>query len=149
MSTHPKFGVIWWSRGERAQRNPILCSPGNRRYLYQGCSRFVSYIIDTREHDKATIEEVPVIHESPDVFPEDLPGVPSKRQVELRIDLVPDATPIAKAPYRLDPQEMQELSTHLKEPLDKGFIRLSSSLWGALILFVKKKDGSHWMCIDY
>ena len=89
------------------------------------------------------------MRESPDVFPKDFSGVPPERQVEFRIDLVPGAAPIAKAPYRLAPPEMQELSSQLQELLGKGFIRPSSSPWGALILFVKKKDGSHWMCIDY
>lgn len=69
--------------------------------------------------------------------------------MEFRIDLVPGATPIAKAPYRLAPPEMQELSTQLQELLHKQFIWPSSSPWGAPILFVKKKDGSHRMCIDY
>ena len=83
------------------------------------------------------------------MFPEELPGIPPERQVEFRIDLVPGAAPIAKAPYRLAPPEMQDLSMQLQELLDKGFIRPSSSPWGALILFVKKKDRSHRMCIDY
>ena len=96
-----------------------------------------------------SIDEVPIVCEFPDVFPEELPGVPPERQVEFRIDLVPGAAPIAKAPYRLAPPEMQELSLQLQELLGKGFIRPSSSPWGAPILFVKKKDGSHWMCIDY
>ena len=69
--------------------------------------------------------------------------------MEFRIDLVPGAAPIAKAPYRLTPPEMQELSSQLQELLGKGFIRPSNSPWGAPILFVKKKDGSHRMCIDY
>ena len=68
--------------------------------------------------------------------------------MEFRIDLVPGAAPAAKAPYRLAPPEMHELSTQLQELLDKGFIRSSNSPWGAPILFVKKKDGSHRMCID-
>ena len=84
-----------------------------------------------------------------DVFPEDLPGIPPIRQVEFRIDLIPGAAPVAKAPYRLAPSEMQELSSQLQELLSKGFIRPSSSPWGAPILFVKKKDGSMRMCIDY
>ena len=69
--------------------------------------------------------------------------------MEFRIDLVPGAALIAKAPYRLAPPEMQELSTQLQELLDKGFIRSSSSPWGTPMLFVRKKDGSHRMCIDY
>ncbi|GKD24188.1 putative reverse transcriptase domain-containing protein [Tanacetum coccineum] len=78
----------------------------------------------------------------PDVFPEDLPGLPLTRQVEFQIDLIPGAAPVARAPYRLAPSEMKELSEQLKELSDKGFIRPSSSPWGAPVLFVKKKDGS-------
>ncbi|GJZ07640.1 putative reverse transcriptase domain-containing protein [Tanacetum coccineum] len=79
----------------------------------------------------------------------DLPGLPPTRQVEFQIDLVPGAAPVARAPYRLAPSEMKELSEQLKELSDKGFIRPSSSPWGAPVLFVKKKDGSFRMCIDY
>ncbi|GKB53493.1 putative reverse transcriptase domain-containing protein [Tanacetum coccineum] len=75
----------------------------------------------------------------PEVFPEDLPGLPPARQVEFQIDLVPGAAPVARAPYRLAPAEMQELSTQLQELSDRGFIRLSSSPWGAPVLFVKKR----------
>ncbi|GJT14125.1 putative reverse transcriptase domain-containing protein [Tanacetum coccineum] len=80
---------------------------------------------------------------------EDLPGLPPTRQVEFQIDLVPGAAPVARAPYRLAPSEMKELSEQLKELSDKGFIRPSSSPWGAPVLFVKKKDGSFRMCIYY
>ncbi|GJR88621.1 putative reverse transcriptase domain-containing protein [Tanacetum coccineum] len=83
------------------------------------------------------------------VFLEEFPCLPPSRQVEFRIDLVPGAAPITRAPYRLAPSEMRELSVQLQELLEKGFIRPSSSLWGAPILFVKKKDGSFRMCIDY
>ncbi|GJZ82267.1 putative reverse transcriptase domain-containing protein [Tanacetum coccineum] len=85
----------------------------------------------------------------PDVFPEDLPGLPPTRQVEFQIDLVPGAAPVARAPYRLAPSEMKESSEQLKELSGKGFIRPSSSPWGDPILFVKKKGGSFRMCIDY
>nr|GEZ00919.1 putative reverse transcriptase domain-containing protein [Tanacetum cinerariifolium] len=79
---------------------------------------------------------------------EDLPGLPLTRPVEFQIDLVPGAAPVARAPYRLAPSEMKELAEQLKELSDKGFIRPSSSPWGAPFLFVKKKDGSFRMCID-
>ncbi|GKD78659.1 putative reverse transcriptase domain-containing protein [Tanacetum coccineum] len=85
----------------------------------------------------------------PEVFPEDLPSLPPARPVEFQIDLIPGAAPVARAPYRLAPSEMKELSEQLQELSDKGFIRPSSSPWGAPILFVKKKDGSFRMCIDY
>ncbi|GJU84320.1 putative reverse transcriptase domain-containing protein [Tanacetum coccineum] len=84
-----------------------------------------------------------------DVFPEDLSGLPPTRQVEFQIDLIPGAAPVARAPYQLAPSEMKELSEQLKELSDKGFTRPSSSPWGAPVLFVKKKDGSFQMCIDY
>ncbi|GKF42993.1 putative reverse transcriptase domain-containing protein, partial [Tanacetum coccineum] len=83
------------------------------------------------------------------LFPDDLLGLPLTRQVEFQIDLVPGAAPVARAPYRLAPSEMKELSEQLKELFDKGFIRPSSSPWGAPVLFVKKKDGSLQMFIDY
>nr|GEV64029.1 putative reverse transcriptase domain-containing protein [Tanacetum cinerariifolium] len=83
------------------------------------------------------------------VFPEELSGLPPTRQVEFQIDLMPGAAPVAQAPYRLAPSEMKELSEQLQELSDKDFIRPSSSPWGAPVLFVKKKDGSFWMCIDY
>ncbi|GJU42749.1 putative reverse transcriptase domain-containing protein [Tanacetum coccineum] len=83
------------------------------------------------------------------VFPEDLPGLPPTRKVQFQIDLIPGAAPVARATYRLTPSEMKELSNQLKELSNKGFIRPSSSPWGAPVLFVKKKDGSFRMCIDY
>nr|GEV55755.1 hypothetical protein [Tanacetum cinerariifolium] len=83
------------------------------------------------------------------VFPEDLSGLPPTRPVEFQIDLILGAAPVARAPYRLAPFEMKELSEQLQDLSDKGFIRPSSSPWGAPVLFVKKKDGSFRMCIDY
>ncbi|GKA30766.1 putative reverse transcriptase domain-containing protein [Tanacetum coccineum] len=89
--------------------------------------------------EKKRLEDVPIVRDFPDVFPEDLPGLPPTRQVEFQIDLIPGAAPVARAPYRLAPSEMKELSEQLKELSDKGFIRPSSSPWGAPVLFVKKK----------
>ncbi|KAI3725161.1 hypothetical protein L1987_64939 [Smallanthus sonchifolius] len=83
------------------------------------------------------------------VFPEDLPGLPPDREIDFQIDLLTGAEPIAKAPHRLAPSEMKELMSRLEELTDKGFIRSSISPWGAPVLFVKKKDGSMRMCIDY
>ncbi|GJT72139.1 hypothetical protein Tco_1031425 [Tanacetum coccineum] len=91
------------------------------------------------------IEDVPVVRDFPEVFPEDLPGLPPTRQVEFHIELIPGAAPVVRAPYRLAPAEMKELAEQLKELSDKGFIRPSSSPWRAPILFVKKKDGSFRM----
>ncbi|GJW53690.1 hypothetical protein Tco_0097775 [Tanacetum coccineum] len=76
-------------------------------------------------------------------------NLPWFRQVEFQINLIPGAAPVARAPYRLAPSEMQELSNQLQELADRGFIQPSTSPWGAPVLFVKKKDGSFRMCIDY
>ncbi|GKG24634.1 hypothetical protein Tco_0395262, partial [Tanacetum coccineum] len=99
--------------------------------------------------DEPKLSDIPVVRDFVDVFPEDLSGLPPPQQVEFRIDLVLGTTLVAKSLYRLAPSEMQELSGQLQELQDKGFIRPSHSPWGAPMLFVKKKDGSFHMCIDY
>ncbi|GJT30275.1 hypothetical protein Tco_0910550 [Tanacetum coccineum] len=99
-----------------------------------------------RRNDLRTYQSFEIF---PEVFPKDLMGLSPTQQVEFQIDLMPGAAPVARAPYRLAPFEMKELSKQLQELSDKGFIRPSSSPWGASVLFVKKKDGSFRMCIDY
>ncbi|GKA66289.1 putative reverse transcriptase domain-containing protein, partial [Tanacetum coccineum] len=94
-------------------------------------------------------EKITVVKDFPEVFPDDLPGLPLVQEIKFQIDLVPRAMPVAKSPYRLTPSELEELLGQLKELQDKGFILPSSSPWGAPVLFVKKKDGSFRMCIDY
>nr|GEV99115.1 putative reverse transcriptase domain-containing protein [Tanacetum cinerariifolium] len=108
--------------------------------------------LDKKTKDKSEekrFEDVPIVRDFLEVFPEDLPGLPPLRQVKFQINLVLGATPMARTPYRLAPTKLQKLSTQLQELSDKGFIRSSSLPWGAPVLFVKKKDGSFWMCIDY
>ncbi|GJT44845.1 putative reverse transcriptase domain-containing protein [Tanacetum coccineum] len=119
-----------------------------RKYIERGCHLFVAHVTEKEPKEKC-LEDVPIIRDFPEVFPDDLPGLPPPRQVEFRIELVPGAAPVARAPYRLAPSELKELSDQLKELSEKGFIRPSSSPWGAPVLFVKKKDGSFRMCIDY
>ncbi|GJV31665.1 putative nucleotidyltransferase, ribonuclease H [Tanacetum coccineum] len=104
---------------------------------------------NAHQNPNVVTEDIPVVREFLKVFPEDLPGLPPVRQVEFQIDLIPGATPVARAPYRLAPSVMQELSNQLQELAYRGFIRPSTSPWGAPVLFVKKKDGSFKMCIDY
>ncbi|GJT37377.1 hypothetical protein Tco_0937242 [Tanacetum coccineum] len=105
--------------------------------------------LKTMKVNESKLEDIPVVREFLGVYPKDLSGLPPSREVEFCIDLIPEAVPVAKSPYRLAPIEMQELSNQLKELQEKCFIRPSSSSWGALVLFVKKKDGSFRMCIDY
>jgi hypothetical protein len=127
--------------------NIISCVQASK-YLLKGCHAILAHVKDTKAEEKR-LEDVPIVRDFPEVFPEDLPGLPPKREVEFEIELAPGSAPIARAPYRLAPSEMKELSSQLQELLDKGFIRPSSSPWGAPVLFVKKKDGSMRMCIDY
>ncbi|GJT39607.1 reverse transcriptase domain-containing protein [Tanacetum coccineum] len=143
-------------QGERSgikseSRLEVISSIRTQKYIEQGCQVFLIQM--TKEEKSETperrIEDVPIVRDFPEVFPEDLPGLPPTRQVEFHIELIPGAAPVARAPYRLAPAEMKELAEQLKELSDKGFIRPSSSPWGAPILFVKKKDGSFRMCIDY
>jgi hypothetical protein len=93
------------------------------------------------------ISELPIVQEFPDVFPEDVTDVPPEREVEFTIDLIPDTSPVSMAPYRMSASEFGELKKQLEELLEKKFIRPSVSPWGALVLLVKKKKGSMWLCI--
>ncbi|GJW01626.1 putative reverse transcriptase domain-containing protein [Tanacetum coccineum] len=139
------------TQGNVTRLNIISCTK-TQKYMEKGFPIFLAHVTTKRVEDKSEkkrLEDVPIVQDFPEVFPEDLPGLPPTRQVEFQIDLVPGAAPVARAPYRLAPSEMKELSEQLKELSDKGFIRPSSSPWGAPVLFVKKKDGSFWMCIDY
>ncbi|GJX26021.1 putative reverse transcriptase domain-containing protein [Tanacetum coccineum] len=139
------------NQGNAARLNIISCTK-TQKYMLKGLPIFLAHATTKEVEDKSEkkqLEDVPIVRDFPEVFPEDLPGLPPTRQVEFQIDLVPGAAPVARAPYRLAPSEMKELSEQLKELSDKGFIRPSSSPWGAPVLFVKKKDGSFRMCIDY
>nr|GEY23669.1 putative reverse transcriptase domain-containing protein [Tanacetum cinerariifolium] len=95
------------------------------------------------------LKDIVVFRNFPEVFPNDLSGLRPSREIEFCIDLILEAMSVAKSPYRLAPFEMEELSSQLKELQDKGFIQPSSSPWGAPVLFVKKKDRSFRVCIDY
>nr|GFC52616.1 putative reverse transcriptase domain-containing protein [Tanacetum cinerariifolium] len=110
----------------------IISALQARTLLYHGC-----------EGDQ------PIVSEFPDVFPDELPGIPPVSEVEFNIELIPGAEPISKAPYRMAPVELKELKDKLQELLERSFIRPSVSPWGAPVLFVKKKDGSIRLCIDY
>ncbi|KAI3762516.1 hypothetical protein L1987_52946 [Smallanthus sonchifolius] len=117
-------------------------------YMRRGCEAYLAYVIDDRTKMNE-LKNVPVVCNFPEVFPEDLPGLPPDREIEFQIDLLLGDEPVAKAPYRLALSEMKELMSQLEELTEKGFIRPSISPWGAPVLFVKKKDGSMRMCIDY
>ncbi|GJS38274.1 putative reverse transcriptase domain-containing protein [Tanacetum coccineum] len=137
--------------GNETHLSIIACTK-TQKYMRKGCHVFLAHVTTKETEDKSEekrLEDVPIVRDFLEVFPEDLPGLPPTRQVEFQIDLIPGAAPIARAPYRLALSEMKELSDQLQELSDKGFIRPSSSPWGAPVLFVKKKDGSFRTCINY
>ncbi|GJT73626.1 putative reverse transcriptase domain-containing protein [Tanacetum coccineum] len=137
--------------GNATRLNIISCTK-MQKYMQKGFPIFLAHVTAKEVKDKSEkkrLKGIPLVRDSPEVFPEDLPGLPPTRQVEFQIDLVPGVASITRAPYRLEPSERKELSEQPKELSDKGFIRPSSSSWGAPVLFVKKKDGSFRMCIDY
>ncbi|KAK8647250.1 hypothetical protein V6N13_120998 [Hibiscus sabdariffa] len=118
------------------------------RMIRKGYEVFLATILNTKG-SLSQIEEIQTVREFPDVFPEELPGLPPDRDVEFEIETYPGSAPVSMAPYRMAPKELKELKVQLQELLDRGFIRSSSSPWGAPVLFVKKKDGSLRLCIDY
>ena len=122
------------SEGERVQIMPQICS---------------SHLFALSVEPEEDINRVPIVCNFPDVFPDELPGMPPDRAVEFYIDLIPGTAPIAKAPYRMNPLEYVELKKQLKDLEDKGYIRPSSSPWGCPAMFVDKKDKSQRLVVDY
>jgi len=116
--------------------------------ILKGYSAYFGHVRDTKV-SIPPISSIPIVSEFEDVFPEEIPGLPPSREIDFHIELVPEAAPVSRAPYRLAPGELKELKSQLKELTDKGYIRPSQSPWGAPVIFVKKKDGSLRMCIDY
>ncbi|GKE78619.1 hypothetical protein Tco_1544739 [Tanacetum coccineum] len=127
------------SRREKSKLSIISCTK-THKYVEKGCLIFLAQVMKKETGDKSEekrLEDVPTVRDFLEVFLEDLPGLSPTQKVKFQIDLVPGAAPVARAPYRLAPMELQELSTQLQELSDKGFIRPSSSPWGAPVLFVK------------
>ncbi|GJW21462.1 putative reverse transcriptase domain-containing protein [Tanacetum coccineum] len=139
------IGMDWLSKYHAR----IICGEKVVHILIDNETLIIRAQVMEKKSDEKRLEDIPVVREFLEVFPEDLPGLPPVCQVEFQINLIPGAAPVARAPYRLAPSEMQELSDQLQELADRGFIRPSTSPWGAPVLCVKKKDGSFRMCIDY
>ena len=111
----------------------------------EGACHYLS--VDSKEAN--LIEDIRTVSKFPDVFPEELPRMPPERKVEFAIELIPDTAPISNRAYRLSGLGLVELKKHIDELLEKGYIRPSTTLWAAPVLFVDKKDGTKRMCIDY
>ena len=116
--------------------------------MRKGSKAYLAYVIDTVKA-RPSVSDIPTISDFPDVFPEELSGLPPQREIEVAINVVPGATPASITLYRRAPVDLKELKLQLQELLEKRFIRPSVSRWGAPVLFVKKKDGTLRLCIDY
>ncbi|TYK12237.1 pol protein [Cucumis melo var. makuwa] len=141
------LGMDWLS-ANHASTVLVISAMKASKLLSQGTWGILASVVDIRE-PKVSLSSEPVVREYPDVFPDELPGLPPPREVDFAIDLEPGTAPISRVPYRMAPAELKELKVQLQELLDKGFIRPSVSPWGAPVLFVKKKNGSMRLCIDY
>ena len=130
-------------------RVPRISALKARELLLQGCVGYLAHVVDTNRTETSGPGETRVVCDFADVFPDELSGLPPSCEIEFAIDLIPGSEPASKAPYRMAPAELKELKVQLQGLLDMGFIRPSHSPWGAPVLFVKKKEGSLRMCIDY
>ena len=141
METLAKWGV----RIDCAQRTVLLSASSGQEVTISAVepSRFL------HQMEARPTDGIRVVSEFPDVFPDDLPGMPPERDIEFSIDLLPGTAPIAKRPYRMAPIEHEEVKKTIDELLAKGYIRRSFSPWAFPLLLVDKKDGSKRMCVDY
>ena len=128
--------------------NSIMTAMKASKMLLKSYQGYLAYAIEVRDSG-SRLEDIPVVREFLDVFPEDLPGIPLDREIAFQIELAPRTEPISKAPYRMAPLELKELKVQMEELVSKGFVRTSTSPWGAPVLFVKKRDESLTLCIDY
>ncbi|KAH0765074.1 hypothetical protein KY285_000945 [Solanum tuberosum] len=144
----PKEVILEWKGNIGTPKGKFVSYLKAKKRMSKG---YICHLVRVKNIDvePPTLQSIPVVNEFPNVFPEDLPGFPPEREVEFGIDLIPDTQPISIPPYKMAPAELRELKEQLKDLLEKGFIRPSMSPWGAPVLFVRKKDGSLRMCIDY
>ncbi|XP_070025994.1 uncharacterized protein [Nicotiana sylvestris] len=140
--------VLEWKGDAVTPRGRFISYLKARKMISKG---YIYHLVQVKDAyaQIPTLQSIPIVNEFPEVFPEDLPRIPPDREIDFGIDLLPSTKSISIPPYRMAPTELKELKVQLKDLLDKGFIRPSISPWGALILFVRKKDGSLRMCIDY
>ncbi|KAA3470991.1 DNA/RNA polymerases superfamily protein [Gossypium australe] len=126
----------------------VISTMSTRKLIVKGVDTYLVYIMDSTKARKE-INQVPIVKGFFDMFPEELLGMPPDREVEFSIEVAPGSMPISCSPYRMVPLELKELKKQLQDLLDKRFIRPSVSPWGVLILFMKKKDETLRLCINY
>ena len=151
------LGMDWLSK-----HNGLIDCAKKATRLTPSSGKELEYVAENLVMDKAASNRIVLIHldavstldirtvsEFPDVFPEELPGMPPDREIEFVLELVPSTAAIFKRPYRMTANQLAELKEQLQELLDKGYIRPSASPGGAPVIFVPKKDGPQRMCVDY
>jgi hypothetical protein len=150
------LGMNWLHRNQTTvncdKRTVKLVSPSGKEVvtkLYLPELEGASHHLSVDDKESNPIEAIRIVSEFPDVFPEELLGMPPERKVEFAIELILGTTPISKRVYRVSGPELVELKKQIDELLEKGYIRPSTSPWAAPVLFVEKKDGTKRMCIDY
>ena len=120
-----------------------------KKFCRKCCSVYAAHVVEATKNETPRLDEFHVLQEFMDVFPNEIPGFPPKRGIDFTIELVPGEAPVSRAPYRMSTLEMLELKMQMQELLDKKYIRPSVSPWGSSVLFIKKKDGTLRLCIDY
>jgi hypothetical protein len=148
------LGMDWMSNHgahiDCEEKTMSIRKPGGGRITYQTDKHsHVEIVIQLNSLKEAKLEDIPVVNEFMDVFPQELPGMPPDREIEFTIDLKPGTTPISQAPYKMGPKELKELKEQLDELESKGFIQESISPWGSPVIFVDKRDGGRRMCGDF
>ena len=135
--------------GERSNHlSNVIPAATARTMVRKGCEAYLAYVID-RKKVEPSLSDIPTICDYPDVFPEEFSGLPPHREIEFVINVAPGATPASITLYRLAPVKLKELKLRLQDLLEKGFIHPSESPWGSSVLFIKKKDGTLQLCVDY
>jgi hypothetical protein len=147
------LGMNWMSQNgvliDTSTRVVMLRDPTDQKGFLVQLPRQIDLSSEVHAVQAKALANIPIVSEFPDVFPDELPGLPLDRDVEFKIELLPGTAPISRRPYKMPMNELAELKVQLNELLKKGLIHPSSSPWGCSAIFVKKKDQSLRMCIDY
>ena len=148
MFRKPGYPELEFEGDRRILPTCVISALETKRLLQKGCEAYLAHVLD-KSSPEMIIESVPIVCEFSDVFPDDLPGLPPDRELEFEIELLPGSAPVSIPPYRMTSTELKEVKVQLQDLVNKGFIQPSVCPWGASVLFVKKKDGTLRLCIDY